>query len=382
MAWRETILRRLHLCIGAFLAVPLVTIGLTGSLLVFESELRSWMEPVPKATGAGPAHSLAAIVAAAREANPGLVPTLVVPSQAAGDAASVRLAEPARRPGPGGITVFVDPATLAILGAEHPSESLLRQIFLLHANLLRQDRSGRDVVGWFGVAMCALGMSGLVLWWPARRQWRQAFTIRKDARGAPLLRQIHGAAGIWSLAVFLVVSFSGVWIAFPQGFNGAASSWFGLRDVRPGLGVGSVKPQPGIAPLDVDAAAALAAASVPGAELRSLNLPMRADQPFRAVMRRAQGGALPIIAFIDPWQRRVVELRDPSSYSPAERLVASMHAIHDGSAFGWIWRALVFLSGLLPALFAISGIWMWFLKRRSRRSRRHRRAAAAWAPGE
>ncbi|MGH7032403.1 MAG: PepSY-associated TM helix domain-containing protein [Stellaceae bacterium] len=380
MAWRETILRRLHLCLGAFLAVPLVTIGLTGSVLVFESELRAWMEPVPKATGAGPAHKLAEIIAAAHEAAPGLVPTLVAPSQAAGGPASVRLAEPARRPGPGGITVFVDPATLAILGAERPGDTLLRQIFLLHANLLRQDRSGRDIVGWFGVAMCALGLSGLVLWWPAQRQWRGAFTMRQGTRGAPLLRQIHGATGIWSLAVFLVVSFSGVWLAFPQSFNGVAASWFGLRDVRPGLGVGLAKPQPGIAPLDADGAAALAEASVPGARLRSLNLPMRADQPFRAVMRRAHSaGALPIIALVDPWQRRVVGLRDPSAYSPAERLVASMHAIHDGSAFGWAWRALVFLSGLLPAIFATSGIWMWVLKSRSRR---RRRAAAAWAPGE
>lgn len=379
MAWREYILRRFHLSIGAVLAVPLVTIGLTGSLLVFESELRAWMEPAPRATGVGSAQPLAAIIAAAREAAPGLVPTLVAPSQAAGDPASVRLAEPARGPGPGGITVFVDPATLAILGVAHPNDSLLRQIFLLHANLLQQDRSGRDIVGWFGVAMCVLGLSGLVLWWPARRQWRGAFTVQSGARGAMLLRQIHGAVGIWSLAVFLVVSFSGVWLAFPQSFNGVAAAWLGLRDVRPGFGVGLVKPQPGIAPLDADGAAALAAASVPGAQLRSLNLPLRADQPFRAVLRRAQDGALPIIAFVDPWQRRVIELRDPSGYSPAERLVASMHAIHEGSAFGWGWRALVFLSGLLPALFATSGIWMWLLKRRLRR---HRRAAAAWAPGE
>jgi len=360
--------------------VPLIVIGLTGSVLVFEDELQSWLDPAPKAVGTGPERSLAEIVAAARAAAPGLVPTLVTFPQAVGDAATVRLAEPARRPGPGGITVFVDPATLAILGIEHPGDSLLRKIFLLHANLLRQDRSGRDIVGWFGVAMCVLGVSGLVLWWPARRQWRQAFTIRKDARGAALLRQIHGAVGIWSLTVFLLVSFSGVWLAFPQSFNAVASSWLGLRDLRPGMGAGLAKPQAGMAPLDADGAAALAAASEPGAQLRSLTLPLRPDQAFRAVLRRSQDGAsaLPIIAFVDPWQRRVVELRDPKDYSFGERLVASMHAIHDGSGFGWLWRALVFLSGLLPAIFAVSGISMWLMKRRLRR----RRLAPAWAPGE
>jgi uncharacterized iron-regulated membrane protein len=34
---------------------------------------------------------------------------------------------------------------------------------------------------------------------------------------------------------------------------------------------------------------------------------------------------------------------------------------------GHIWRALVFLSGLLPLLFAITGVSMWWLKRARRR---------------
>jgi uncharacterized iron-regulated membrane protein len=232
---------------------------------------------------------------------------------------------------------------------------------------MMQDRSGRAIIGWFGVAMCALGASGLILWWPARRNWRAAFTVRRGARGAALLRQIHGAVGIWSLVVFMVVSFTGVWLSFPQTFNEFAASWLGARDTRPGAAGITVQPLAGTEALDIDAAAALARDAVPGARLSFVALPLRAAQPFRIALVSPTNGALPITAFVDPWQKRVAALRDPRDFTLVERVVASMHGLHEGRGFGWGWRLLVFVSGLLPALFAVTGIWMWLLKRRRRR---------------
>jgi hypothetical protein len=43
-----------------------------------------------------------------------------------------------------------------------------------------------------------------------------------------------------------------------------------------------------------------------------------------------------------------------------------MRPLHSGDGFGAAWRLLVFVSGLLPPLFAISGVAMWVLKRRRR----------------
>ncbi len=90
--------------------------------------------------------------------------------------------------------------------------------------------------------------------------------------------------------------------------------------------------------------------------LRSIGLPQRADQPYRMTFGEAH--APPVIVFVDPWQRKIADLRDPRDYSWAERVVASMHAIHDGSGFGSGWRVLVFISGFLSATFAISGVAM------------------------
>jgi uncharacterized iron-regulated membrane protein len=59
----------------------------------------------------------------------------------------------------------------------------------------------------------------------------------------------------------------------------------------------------------------------------------------------------------------VIEVLDPREYSIGERILAWQHAVHAGQALGWVWKLLVFLCGLLPLLFAVSGVTMWRLRR-------------------
>ena len=86
----------------------------------------------------------------------------------------------------------------------------------LHGNFLMSRETGRPIVGWLGVAMCLLGVTGLVLWWPKRGQWKYAFKVRRTATGLRFHRELHAATGIWIFVVFMAVSFSGVVIAWPQ----------------------------------------------------------------------------------------------------------------------------------------------------------------------
>ena len=58
-------------------------------------------------------------------------------------------------------------------------------------------RDGRTFVGWLGVAMLVLGLTGLVLWWPKRGQWKYAFFVRRTATGLRFHRELHAATGIW-----------------------------------------------------------------------------------------------------------------------------------------------------------------------------------------
>jgi uncharacterized iron-regulated membrane protein len=295
----------------------------------------------------------------------------------------VRFSPPGRA-GPGGaLQVFVDPATLAVLGTRTPdNESLLRRIFLLHANLLVRDRSGREVVGWFGVVMLTLGTSGLILWWPRNGRWLAAFGVKRGARGVRFHRDLHGATGIWGLIVFMVVSFSGVYLAFPQTTGAVIASVLPARDLRTSAQTMRVQPIAGAERLTADAAVALAQAAVPDGTLRTVALAGRPDQPYRVGLAAPghEHGAPTIAVFVDPWAQRIIEVRDPRRYNAGETVMAWQHAVHAGEGLGWLWKILVFLSGLMPTVFAITGTSMGLLKGRAKRGAAARSDATAPVP--
>ena len=368
LSWR-VLLGKIHLWIGVTLCVPLAVLGITGSILMFEDEINRLVSPEHYQATSGETRSLDEIVAAAREADPGATPSFVSAPDAPGAPAIVRVA-PAGRPaiGPGGMQVFVDPVTLRVLGVNDPSTGVMRQIFFLHANFMARDRSGRELVGWLGVAMLILGCSGLVLWWPRRGAVKAAFTVDPKARGLRLHRQVHGAMGIWGLVVFMLVSFSGAYLSFPQFFGDAVRLVAPGRDMR-AQPAPRVTPTPGGQQITIEAAVALARETVPGTELRAIFLNPRPDQPVRVSLAPpGYGHGAPLVTtLIDPWVGKVIDLRDPRTYTAGETFLSWQHALHAGEGLGIVWWVLVFLSGFMPPLFVITGVSMWLLKRRARR---------------
>jgi uncharacterized iron-regulated membrane protein len=365
------ILRIVHLWIGLGLGAPLVLLGLTGSVLVLEDELRGLLDRAPP-TAVGMPHGLDEVLAAATAKAPkGARPTFLFVPERPGDWATVRFAVLGAPPGPGGLQIRVDPVSLATFSAQPSANRWLRWIHMFHAQLLVPGREGRSVVGWFGVAMVALGFSGVIMWWPRRGRWKRAFGIARGARGFRLYRGIHGMVGIWCWLVFMAVSASSLYLTFPKTVSSIVGSVFPLRDLSP-RSTPRVTAIPGGSPMNLDRAVALASDKIGGAAVRFVSLPQRPDQPIRISMTvpGTDRGAPAISVFVDPWTGRVMEIRDPRHYSFGEKLIAWQHAIHSGNAMGWIWRLLVFLSGLLPALFVATGCAMWLCERRQARRRR------------
>ncbi len=364
-SWRRLV-GQVHLWIGLILCAPLVVIGLTGSVLVFAGHLPAPSARPPPDIARDGGRPVAQIIAAARAAAPaGFLPIFYGAPSESGGPASVRLQAPSAVPGQPPLRVEVDSATLAV--AAPAGGDILAWLHALHANLLMRG-DGRRIVGWFGVAMLILGMSGLVNWWPRRNRWRAAFTVRKGARGAGFHRELHGAFGIWTVIVLMAVSAAGVALAFPQTVREAVAVVLPARDLRAIAAAVRAVPIDGAEPLAVDAAIALAEAAVPDGRVRFVGLPIRPDQPFRlGLTHRGQDRGAPMVTlFVDPWQRRVVTILDPRDFSTGESLLAWQHALHSGDGLGWVWTLLVFLSGGLPLLFAITGVALWWLRRSKR----------------
>jgi uncharacterized iron-regulated membrane protein len=187
-----------------------------------------------------------------------------------------------------------------------------------------------------------------------------------------LLRQLHGAAGIWALAVFVTVSISGVYLAFPQTMRAGIDLVLPARDLRAAASAVKIAPIAGVSAMPVDDAVALAQESTKTARVEIVGLPARPDQPYRIGLLRAgqARGAPPVTVFVDPWTRQIVETLDPQGYSLGEGIVAWQHVLHTGMGTGWVWKVLVFLVGFMPLLFSITGVSMWRLKRARREAAR------------
>ena len=62
----------------------------------------------------------------------------------------------------------------------------------------------------------------------------------------------------------------------------------------------------------------------------------------------------------------VVRIDDPRTYSMSERVLNVGYAMHFSLGMGPAWTLLVFLSGLLPLILAITGTTIWWKKRQNR----------------
>jgi uncharacterized iron-regulated membrane protein len=379
MSWRafRKGLQLVHLWAGLMLAIPFILIGLSGSLIIAMNLVRDYSPPAAPAKGE--MQSMTRILAAAQQAAPEGWPvaTISMPAKL-GQAAAVQVAlPPGRRPQQGvnfvGLTLYVDPVSLKILGSEERRRAgpFNRYLTTMHVALMAPGYYGLQAVGFLGIALVLFGLSGLTLWWPRKDQWRYAFGIRRGARGFRLNHDLHSVVGFWSLIVFLIISISGVDLAFPVTFQSAVGELLPLK-----TGVGSAVVNPAVAAsirdknaLTPDEAARVALSSIPNSRLLQVQLPPRPDGVYMVTMapRPFDDGAPQISTFIGPGPE-ILDVVDPRTYSAGKRFLVWLRVMHYGQGLGEVWRILAFCSGFLPLLFAITGLRMWQLKRAQRRT--------------
>jgi uncharacterized iron-regulated membrane protein len=371
--WRfRNALQFVHLWVGLALAIPFVIIGLTGSLIIAQDWYAELSTPSAPARGA--MRPIAEIVAAAEKlAPPGWPVNAVAMPTHPGAAAAVQLGLPPGRRPPAqrnvqGLTLWMDPVSLKSLGSQERRRQgkLNQNLRSMHIALMVPQYYGVQIVGLLGLTMVLFGATGLVLWWPRKGQWRNAFWVKRGARGFRLNRDLHSVVGFWSLIVFLIICISGVDLAFPVTFQSAVGQILPLKNT---LTTASVDPKVAAAipdknALSPDDAARVAVSSVSHARVVQVQLPPRPDGVYMVTLvpRLVGDNAPQISTFIGPGPE-ILDVVDPRNYSPGKQMLVWLRVLHYGQGLGDIWRVLAFLSGLLPLLFGITGFSMWWLKR-------------------
>lgn len=352
-------LMKVHLWLAIILCVPMVLIGISGSALLLQREILA--RAIPGATSGLPKPVSDIIAAAQRSAPAGTKAKRIDLPSADGGAATVRF--PAREDGKPDLDIYIDPVSLQVLGRSDVIERgpILAFFITIHAFLAMPPPIGLPFVGWTGVVMTFMGLSGLWLWWPRKGQWRRAFLVRSGARGLALHLDLHRAAGIWSLAVFLAVSTSGIYLTFPQKIGPFIKAHISGEDV-------TTNPLPDYVrtngPPRPEQAIASARSAVVNAHVMSLELPATENSYVAELEPEGFSPTDPrVIVVLDGATGEISYVDDPRNYAFRDKLLNWQHLLHFGVGLGWGWAVLVFLSGLLPLLFAITGLTVWWKRR-------------------
>lgn len=358
-------LRRLwlniHLWLGLGLALLLVPVSLSGALLVWHDHLDALVNPGRYAVTQGAPQPPAALLASARPAfGEGFQPMVVRLPEDAGWPATVMAREQQRRgEGAGGrprmLTAYIDPATGRVLDVSEFRTSLIGYLHRFHENLTIPEYSGRAIVGWSGVAMLILSLSGIYLWWPRSGGFKRGLRYR---RGPATSFNLHHLVGFWIAIPLAVVSVTGIYLGFPQQGRDLLSSVAPMTPQQRGAFNQPLLAQPR---LDADRALAAALEGAAGAQVAAIFLPNQSTGAWRVQLRDGAGNIL-----VDDrrGERRVVA---PQS---GDRIAQWIRWIHEGSHSGVLWQVLVFICGVLPTLFTITGLMIWLRSRRAKAAMR------------
>ncbi|MFA5120428.1 PepSY-associated TM helix domain-containing protein [Zavarzinia sp.] len=365
------LLQEFHLWLGVGLALLTVPLGLTGSALVWHDGIDRLLSPERYAvSGAGPGLAALAETALDTLGDGARLTQIRLPEDETSPITMV--ARPAGAANPREtVAVWLDPATGKVLDSGPANNGFMRLMHDFHGNLLVPAFSGRQIVGWLGVALLILSLTGIYLWWPKRLSLLRAFGWRP--RMLPSAN-LHHVFGIWIAIPLALLSFTGIYLSFPQTARLAVGS---ITTVSPPgqRGPGGFGGQPLTATVQTpDAALQAALAAAPeGAVPRSLSLPTEQNPSWRITFATVEG-AMATVGVDDA--SGATKAAPPPAATPGDLFGRWMRRLHDGTGMGLIFQTIIFVAGILPTLFAVTGTMMWLRRRRATRAMAARRAAA------
>ncbi len=354
--------RRCHLWLGLSLGLLLVMLGLTGSVLVFYVEIDRWQHPAQAAAGQAVPASYDRAILTLRERFPDKHGPWRLEVTGQPGAIPARYYNPPETAGRdfAPLMVWLSPDGSRVLRRDYWGDYAMTWIYDLHYRLQLGPRGG-ELVGYAGIALLALLLSGLWAWWP-RGSWTKALRLRRQAPPVRTLRDWHKLSGLAGLPLLAVLTVTGVMLALPDETDAV---------LAPAFGPPPQLPQPlsrdgsgeQIAP---SRAVAVAARAMPEARLAWIEVPALGNMAFR--LRLQQPGEhsrrFPhSYVWIDQHDGDVLDRFDATRGSAATLIGSWAHPLHDGSAGGAVLRWLLFVAGLVPAVLFVTGLMRWRLRR-------------------
>jgi uncharacterized iron-regulated membrane protein len=207
------ILFQIHAWTGIIVGLYVVVVCATGSLLVFRVEFYEYFRPGTFITQRAQRLSQEQLTEFVKRAYPRYrIAGVQIPRRRTA-AADVYVEGDGRV-----LHRLFDPYTGADRGDADPSAvRWFEKVSKLHGNLLA-DKTGRLINGIGSIAVLALSLTGLVLWWRGATHWRRGLFVRRKTNWKGFNWELHSAVGFWTFALVFLWALTGVYFTFPRLF--------------------------------------------------------------------------------------------------------------------------------------------------------------------
>ena len=356
---RKLFLRRaafqIHLWSGVLISLYMIVIAITGAVLVFEDELTSTTLP-PHLSSYNPATtvSIPSVMQQFQHAYPGAHVVAIDTPWRTVPAYSLRAAYGSGEE----FNLIADPVTAAL----HPQpKTWVNWVHDLHVYLLLNSSYGAQVNGVGAAILLVLSITGIILWWQGLKNWTRALKIDFRRNWRRFNFDAHHAIGIWTFAIVVWWSISGVYFGWFRQFTATVNSISPLKGMAPPPLPAHVSTGPRRASLEAIIASAQAAS--PHGRLFGLSDPSLTGNLVYAQMdvgRPADFSHRDIVAIDTTNARTLTVWHYGQNHSAGDWFMWAQHPLHFGTVWGFGVKILWFLLGISLAVLTATGLLMYW----------------------
>lgn len=381
--------------IHRYLGLPtlgfLMLAGLTGSIIAFEVELESWLNPAYFRIEPGTALPPDQLVQRIETSDP-RIQVYYLPLAEQPRRALIAFVEAKRDPASGEDfsldydEVFIDPVSGRITGKRlwgnccFERINLIPLLYKLHNRLMLPKPWGSRIMGAVALAWLGMLLLGFYLSLPPKsrakhsarfdrlRRWRHSWRVKRGLPRIPALLQWHRALALWLAPAMLVVALAGMAMNLEDELFRPLLTQLSPLSEPSFRGTPPATPSAQRISFGQAVAAAQQAAQQQGVRKRATAITLEAD---RYLYRVEFGDALefgldPVAIYIDAYNAQPLGVVRPEGGSHGDVLMALRHSLHTGQLGGMAGRVLVALTGLVTFGISLLGLILWWCKRPAR----------------
>ncbi|OUL18937.1 peptidase [Nostoc sp. T09] len=263
------------------------------------------------------------------------------------------------------IQILIHPYTGAVMGWNEADYSFERVALRIHYGLLL-GRNGEIIVGITGLLLFILCVTGLILW-PGWRKLIAGFKIKWNAHPKRINFDIHKVAGMVTAIFLAFTAFTG----FCWNFSDWSYPIIYTLTFTPQPPAVASKPIPNQAPLKLSQLMEISQKVIPDATSISITIP---DKPEDAVYvhKRLPQEALSAGesgVYLDQYSSEVLRVVDSRKLPLGESVLGAFEHLHYGIFWGISSRILYIFVGLAPTILCITGFVMYWYRYRKIRQK-------------